>query len=386
MRWNGQSLSGAAIIEREKYMLIPQNILNLKSYQPGRPIEEVREELGLKQVVKLASNESPFVSTRARQAIGRSLGQINRYPEGSCLYLRRRLAEKEGVSPDNILCGNGSDEIIDIIIKAFVGPGEEVLTSQATFLEYEIVARINNRRVTTVPLKDFRYDLEAIRKKIGRRTKVIFIANPNNPTGTYVNKKEVADFLRHIPASVITVFDQAYEQFVDVDDFPDAAKYIRGKNIITLHTFSKIYGLAGLRIGYALARRELIGYMQKARLPFNVHCLAQAAARAVLDDRQYLKDTRRAILKEKEYVCGQLRKMGVSYIPSVTNFVLIDVGGDGYALFQRLLRQGVIVRDMRQYGLNGFIRATIGRHSENRKFIYALKAAFSVYGKQVKKI
>lgn len=354
--------------------MINRKILEIAPYQPGRPIEEVQRSLGLKEVIKLASNENPLgPSPKAVSAVKKSLNKINRYPESSCFLLRQRLAKGIGVKPGNLIFGNGSDEIIDIIIKTFTTSGDEIVSADTTFLEYKIIAQQNGRRFRFVPLKDFRYNLSAIKEAIGPKTKAVFIANPNNPTGTYVSKAEVNDFLKGLPERVVVIFDEAYLEFVDRKDFPWSLSYFRqGKNVIILRTFSKIYGLAGLRIGYGIAREELIRYMERCRQPFNVNALAQEAARAALDDRDFIKKAQRLVWSGKKYLYRELDRLKIDYISSAANFILIDIGQDGLAIFNKLLRQGVIVRDMRQYGLKNFIRVTIGTQKENKKFIKAL--------------
>lgn len=353
--------------------LVRKNILNLTPYIAGKPIEETKRELGLREVIKLASNENPLgVSPKALAAMKRVLTAVNRYPDSSSFYLKRKLSQKLSMSAANLILGNGSDELIDIIIKTFVEDDENIVTSEATFLEYAIVAQVNGRLVKTAPLRYFKFDLQAIKKKIDKKTKVVFIANPNNPTGTYVTRYELEDFMRGLPEQVIVVLDEAYDTFIDVDDFPRSVKYL-DKNVIILRTYSKAYGLAGLRVGYAIAAPELIGYMEKARQPFNVNLLAQAAALAALDDKKFLKKTRKAVLEGKNYLYDCLSKMGVAYVPSVANFILMDVGRDGVSVFKEMLKYGVIVRDMKQYGLKNFIRVTIGTKKENERFIKVLK-------------
>lgn len=357
-------------------VIINKSIKEITAYKPGKPIEEVKRELGLKEVVKLASNENPLgPSPYAVLAIKKAVNKINRYPEGSCFYLRKGLTKKLGVASGNLIFGNGSDEIIDIIVKTFSAPGDEVLTSDTTFLEYKIIAEQNNRSAKCVPLKDFRYDLAKIRDSISRRTKIIFIANPNNPTGTYVSRQEVGDFLKGVPCDIVVVFDEAYFEFVDKRDFPLTLNYLkeRNKNVIILRTFSKIYGLAGLRIGYGIANEDFIRYMEGARQPFNVNYLAQEAALAGLKDAAFIAKTKEIVSEGKKYLYSELDRLGLTYIPSVTNFILIDLKQDGLAIFNKLLKRGVIVRDMRQYGLNNFIRVTIGTKRENDIFIMVLK-------------
>jgi histidinol-phosphate aminotransferase len=359
--------------------MINKKISEITPYQPGKPIEELKRELGIKEVVKLASNENPLgPSPRALLAISRALSKVNRYPDGSCFYLRRRLSKKLKVKPGNIIFGNGSDEIIDIIIKTFSVPEDEVITSESTFLEYKIIAQQNGRKVRTVPLKDFRYDLERIKENIGPKTRVIFIANPNNPTGTYVNRSAVDKFLNSLPADIVVVFDEAYLEFANSKDFPLSLNYFRqGKNVIILRTFSKIYGLAGLRIGYGIAREEFIRYLERARQPFNVNSLAQEAALAALDDTIFIRKAKKAASDGKQYLYGELDSLKINYLPSAANFILINLKQDGLKIFNQLLEEGVIVRDMCQYGLKNFIRVTIGTEKENRKFVIALKKVLS---------
>lgn len=354
--------------------LIRKNILNITPYEPGKPIEEVKRQLKLKEVIKLASNENPLGSSPlAKSKIKKILSSINRYPDGNCFYLRGALAKKLRVKSTNLIFGNGSDEIIDMIIKTFVEEDENILTADITFLEYEIISRINNRGVTSVPLRYFKYDLEAMKKKINNKTKVIFIANPNNPTGTYVTRYEIDEFMKDIADNIIVVFDEAYDLFIDVDDFPRSLSYLQNRNIIVLKTFSKAYGLAGLRIGYAITKPEFVSYMERVRQPFNVNTLAQAAAMAALKDEKFIKKTREAVLKGRRFLSNSLERLGIGYIPSVANFILIDVGKDGVGVARSMLKFGVIVRDMNQYGLKNFIRVTVGTKKENQRFIKVLR-------------
>ena len=354
--------------------LIRKNILNVSPYIAGKPIEETRRELGLREIIKLASNENPFgPSPKAAQAIRDSLLKINRYPDSQAFYLKKKLAKLLRLDSSNIVLGNGSDELIDIIIKTFVEDDENIITADITFLEYGIISRVIGRKVVTVPLKYFKYDLEAIKRKINQNTKLIFIANPNNPTGTYVTRYELEDFLRDLPDRVLLVLDEAYDTFIDVDDFPNSKNYLKSKNVIVMKTFSKAYGLAGLRLGYCMGKAELTCYMERVRQPFNVNLLAQAAALAALDDKEFLRKTREKILEGKDYLYDSLSKLGLTYVPSVANFILVNVDRDGVSVFKDMLKYGVIVRDMEQYGLKDFIRVTIGTQRENERFIKVLK-------------
>ena len=354
--------------------LIRKNIQRVKAYVSGKPIEETKRELGLRTVIKLASNENPLgASPKAIAAMRKAITLVNRYPDSQGFYLKARLAAKLRIKPANIVLGNGSDELIDIVIKTFVEGDENIVTADQTFVEYEIISKINNKKVRTVPLKNFTFDLDGLRAAINTKTKLVFIANPNNPTGTYVNRRDFDKFLKSLPRRTVVVLDEAYDTFIDVTDYPRGIDYIRSGRVIVLKTMSKGYGLAGLRIGYCIADSRYTAYMERTRQPFNVNLVAQAAAAAALDDDAFLSRTRRITLAGKKFLYNRLRAMGVRYIPSVTNFVLIDVQSDCITVFNKLLRQGVIVRDMKQYKLDTFIRVSIGTMAENRKFIAALK-------------
>ena len=354
--------------------LIRKSVLAVNPYIPGKPIEETKRQLGLKEVIKLASNENSWgASPKAISAIKRSLSGVNRYPDAQGFYLKKRLAKFFGLIPENFVLGNGSDELIDVIIKTFMEADENIVTSEGTFLEYEIIAQINDRKVKKAPLSYFKYDLGAILKLVDKKTKLIFIANPNNPTGTYVTTDEVDEFINALPESVVVVFDEAYDTFIDVEDYPNSLSYLKKKKkVIILRTFSKAYGLAGLRLGYAIAAPELVTYLERIRQPFNVNFLAQVAGLAALEDKVFLKKTRRLTLEGKDFIYQGLSKMGLGYVLSVTNFILIDVSRDSQEVFKACLRFGVIIRDMRQYGLANFIRVTIGTQKENQRFLRVL--------------
>ncbi len=362
--------------------------MNIQPYQPGKPIDEVKRELLLEEVYKLASNENSLgPSKKALTAISKALKGLNRYPDGSCYYLKAKISEKMGLKPENFVFGNGSDELIAVIIQAFMNEDENAIVADPTFLEYRLITESYGRRVKVVPnvnlspkgrpiageLRGLKYDMDGIRKAIDDKTKVVFIANPDNPTGTYVSDKQITKFLENIPDSVIVVMDEAYYDFVDAKDYPDTMRHLKDRNLIILRTFSKAYGLAGLRVGYALANPELIECMNRVRQPFNVNSLAQVAAAAAIDDVAHLKRTRQTVLKGKKYLYGALDRMGLSYVPSQTNFILVDVKRDGWEVFQRLLRHGVIVRDMKPYKLDSYIRVTIGTGKENKKFVDAMR-------------
>lgn len=354
--------------------ILRKDINKINAYIPGKPIDLVQREIGIKKVTKLASNENPLgTSTKVKQAIKNSLDEVFRYPDGSCYYLKNTLAKKLKISPDNLIFGNGSDEIIDIIIKTFLNPGEEILTSQVTFVEYEIIAKANGSKANCIPLKNFRYDLQAIKNNITEKTKIIFIANPNNPTGTYITNDELLGFLESIPKNKLVVLDEAYREFIDTKDFPETIKKIDTANLIVLRTFSKAYGLAGCRIGYAIANTEFIKAMEKIRQPFNVNFLAQRAALAALKDKEYLAKTKKIVITEKKKMYKELQVMNISYVPSQANFIMFQTDMNGLILSKKLLKEGIIIRDLTQYNLDKFVRVTIGKPQENKLFIQKLK-------------
>jgi histidinol-phosphate aminotransferase len=352
-----------------------KNVLSVKPYLPGKPIEEVKRELGLKEVYKLASNENPYPPTpKVVKAIVKELKELNRYPDGNCFCLRQAIAQQFGVEPEQIVFGNGSDEIIFMATRAFAGEGDEIITAHPTFLIYEIATKVAGATIRMVPLKDFRFDLGAIRKAVTEKTKIIFIANPNNPTGTYITQRDVEHFLKDLPRNIVVFFDEAYYEFVDKKDYPNSLKLLQEyPNVIFTRTFSKAYSLAGLRIGYGIASKEMIDILNRVREPFNVNSLAQAAALAALSDQaRYLKMVR-ALNQEKKKLYKNLYTLKVPFIESEANFVLINLKADSLVATQQLLRKGVIVRDMGFWGLENFIRVSIGTPQENKKFIQALK-------------
>jgi len=352
-----------------------KEIFKVSPYIPGKPIEEVQRELGLKKVIKLASNESPLPpSPKAVKAIIRAVKNVNRYPEGSCYYLRQKLARKLGVKENELVFANGSDELIVLAVRAFVYPGEEIIVAKPTFLIYEIAATIHGAKVVTVPMKNFRYDLKAMKAKVTPKTKIIYIANPDNPTGSYVNKKEVAEFLKGLRKDVIVYFDEAYYELVDKKDYPQTLPLLKKmKNLIIARTFSKAYSLAGLRVGYGIGTPETIDCLERVREPFNINSLAQVAATASLDDPAQLARLRKILKQGKAYLVKNFKQMGIEFVPSATNFILMKLEQDGTDITNRLMRQGVIVRNMIGWGLKDCIRVTIGTMEENRKFINALR-------------
>ncbi|MFA5007624.1 MAG: histidinol-phosphate transaminase [Candidatus Omnitrophota bacterium] len=355
-------------------MIFKKGLNKITPYQPGKPIEEVKRQLGLKEVYKLASNEIPFTPDYIKKAVYEEINNINRYPEGSCFYLKKSLASKLKVKESQIVFGNGSDELITLTLRATIEDKDEVIISYPTFLVYEIQATACGAKIIRVPFSNLRYDLPEIAKKVTKKTKVIFIANPDNPTGTYVNQKEVEKFLKSIPKNILVFFDEAYFEFAP-SDFPKTFDFLRKRgNIILSRTFSKVYGLAGLRIGYAVTSEKIANVLNTIREPFNINRFAQVAALAAVKNDKFLKKTRSYILKEKEYLYKELRRLNVSFRESATNFVLVDFKKDTNKLNNYFLKKGIIVRPLSGWGLKNYFRVTAGLRKENVKFIKCLES------------
>ena len=351
-------------------------VQSIRPYEPGKPIREVEREMGLSRVVKMASNENPLgPSRKALRAMRRALREAHLYPESTCFYLKKRLSEELGISESQLIIGNGSNEIIEFLARGFLSPGDQVISSACSFLVYPIVTQACGAEYIEVPMKDFRYDLKGILDRITDRTKLIFIANPNNPTGTYVTREEVEDFLTKVPKDVVVCFDEAYVDFVEAKDFPFLLFHVKTErpNLIVLRTFSKSYGLAGLRVGYGMGAPELIQYLHKVRQPFNVNSIAQAGAVAALDDRLFLWRTKYFVARGKRYLYRRFRRYHFRSVPSQANFILVDAERDANEVFEAFLREGVIIRSMKAYGLSTWIRVTVGRRSENSRFIRILR-------------
>ncbi len=358
-----------------------KSIEELIPYPPGKPIEEVERELGLKNIIKLSSNENPLgPSPKAVEAIKKRLSEINRYPDASCFYLKKKISEKLSIPTERIIIGNGSNELIELLIRTFLLEGEKVIQPFPTFLMYEKIVKSHGGEIISVPLKGFCIDLEGICRKIEKDTKMIFLTNPNNPTGKAIRKEEMEVFLERVPEDVIICLDEAYIEFAEGDDIANGIELInRHPFIFVIRTFSKAYGLAGLRIGYGFGSRILIENMEKVRQPFNVNCLAQEAACASLDDEEHLRKTVEVVKEGKEYLYRCLEEIGLEYVPSYTNFILIKVPAGAKRTYEMLLKKGIIVRSMESYGLPEYIRVSVGLPEENKRFISALKEV--LYGR-----
>jgi len=358
------------------------HLLGIEPYKPGRPIEEVERELGLMDTIKLASNENPLgASPAAIAAVRRAVGKIHYYPEGGAPELTAKLATKLGVDPASIVFGNGSNELIELTARAFARAGDEILFSSDAFAIYKIVAQAIDARVVSVAPRDHHHDLPAIAAAITPRTRVVFLANPNNPTGTIFRNDEWRAFVGRVPDDALLVVDQAYCEYVDDAEYPMLLDELpKRPGLVLLRTFSKIYGLAGLRIGYAVGDRDVIDAVSRLRQPFNVNSLAQAAALAALDDDEHVERSRRVALEGRAMFARELSAMGVPFVASQANFVLVEVG-DGAAVTDAMLRRGVIVRPMAGYGMPSKVRITFGTAEQNRRCIAALAQSLSEAGR-----
>ena len=361
---------------------MPRNIAlshieGLASYEPGRPIEEVARELKLRpsSIIKLASNENALgPSPKAVAAMRRALSTAHLYPDGGGYYLRQGLAKHLGVGMNNLLLCAGSNELIEFLFHAFVGPGDEIVCGDRAFVIYKLCAAMFRGRAVEVPFRNHTHDLDAMLAACNGRTKIVFVANPNNPTGTRVDNATLYRFLDRVPNHTIIALDEAYLEFLD--DPPDTIRYITSKrapNIIVMRTFSKIVGLAGLRVGYGVTSPEMVDLLNRVRQPFNVNSIAQVGALASLSDRAHIRRTRQMTRQGLAYLGGEFQKMKLEFIPSVANFICVRVG-DGRAVFGKLQKRGVIVRPLAAYRMPEWVRITVGTMPENRRLIRAMKA------------
>jgi histidinol-phosphate aminotransferase len=357
--------------------LVTPSIERIQPYQPGTPIEQVAARLGFapSDVIKLASNENPLgPSPLATAAAARELERVHRYPDSEAPSLRAGLARRLGASIEEVVVSNGSNELLELLVRTFCGGGEHVVFGEPAFVVYRLACLAQGVPHTAVPLDaGFVHDLPAMARAVTADTRIVFIANPNNPTGTYVGQAALSQFLRAIPRDVIVVLDEAYIEYADAADFPDGLRFRNlHPRIVVVRTFSKIYGLAGLRLGYAIMPAELAGYIHRVRAPFNVSSIAQAAGVAALEDFEHVARSRSLNLSEKGFVQAGLAKLGVRVVPTQANFLLIDVARPAAALYEALLTHGVIVRTVPP--LPTMVRVTLGTRPENERFLAALQA------------
>lgn len=369
--------------------LVTADVAALTPYAPTRPWRQLASELGIagEELLMLHANENVLgPSARAVEAARFALAESNLYPDGGYHHLRDALAARHGVTPDRIAVGNGSNEIIELLVRTFVGPGETVATAWPSFVVYRLITQASGRELLLAPLRDDRYDLASLATVVDRRTKLVFISNPNNPTGTYVSRRAIAAFLDRIPRSVIVVLDEAYAEYVTAPDYPDGVKEFSARpRTVVLRTFSKIYGLAGLRVGYGVMDRELVQYIDCVRQPYNVSAIAQAAAVAALGDTEHVARSQALARDGREELARGLGALGLEVVPSQANFVLVRFGGAGRAgathptgaeVAATLKGQGILVRDMRGYEMPDTVRVTVGTSAMNQRVISAIASLY----------
>jgi histidinol-phosphate aminotransferase len=356
------------------YDILPPWSSRIRPYPPGKPVEEVERELG-RTAIKLASNENPLgPSPKAQEAIRHYLDHLHYYPDGSGFYLRRKLAEIQGLEMSQIILGAGSTDLIELVAKTFLGPGDEAITSESAFYMYRLAVEDMGAGLVLTPLRGLTFDLAAMAHAVTPRTKVIYLGNPNNPTGTMFASDDMDRFLEALPARILVVLDEAYYEYVQRPDYSHSVDYVRaGRNLLVLRTFSKVHGLAGMRLGYGMGHPELIECLNRIRSPFNASSVAQVAGLAALDDHDHVARSVAMNREEIKFLTQELTLMGVRYTPSVGNFLLVDTGRDCEEDFIRLLHEGVIVRPMKLYAFPTSLRVTVGRREENELFLAALQ-------------
>lgn len=362
------------------YALANKGVSQLTPYQPGKPIAELERDLGITSSIKLASNENPLgTSPKALQAIRDALEQSHIYPDGACYELKQALAKYLSVDSKQLTIGNGSENILEIIAKAFLNEQSSAVVSQYAFLTIPLIVKSFGATLITAPAVNWGHDVDHLLKAIDATTRVIFLVNPNNPTGTYTNTADFTRFLNAVPPHVIVVLDEAYSEYITADDYPDAMQFLpHHPNLIISRTFSKVYGLAALRVGYAISSPELADILNRARLPFNVNMLAYQAAIAALADQEHVKKTVATNQQGMQQMLEGLNRLQLAYIPSVGNFVTIDVT-DGPGVYQQLLLEGVIVRPLKAYDMPRHIRVTIGTAEENARFLIAIEKVMAKF-------
>ena len=361
----------------DSFSVATKGVQGLHPYQPGKPIDELERELGISGIVKLASNENPLgPSPKALKAIEGAFQDLCRYPDGNGFCLKNALAERYQLEINQVTLGNGSNDLLEIIARVFADSSSEIIFSQYAFAVYPIVTQALGAKAVEVPAIEWGHDLDAMAKSITNKTKLIFIANPNNPTGTYVKTEEIGRFMELVPENVIVVLDEAYGEYIDETcvDFPDGIQLLsKHSNLIITRTFSKAWGLASLRVGYALSSPDIADLLNRVRQPFNVDTFALEAATAVLGDSDYLERSRKTNSEGMTQLIEGFDQLGLPYIPSVGNFITFDTGRDGMVVFQALLQKGVIVRPVANYGMPQHLRVSIGLTQENSRFLLALK-------------
>ena len=363
-------------IDNLLFNLSTPGVQGLTPYEPGKPVEELQRELGVTEVIKLASNENPLgMSSKAKQAIQETIKDAHLYPDGNAFYLKQALAKKHGVETSQVTIGNGSNDILEIIARSFADSSSAIMYSQYAFAVYPIVTQALGAKHVMVPAKDWGHDLSAMLNAITSKTKIIFIANPNNPTGTCFPKTELESFLSQVPQNVIVVLDEAYHDYIQIPDYVSAEKYLdKHPNLIVSRTFSKAYGLAGLRVGYSLSHPDVANVLNRVRQPFNANIFALAAAEAALEDDGFIRESVTINTQGMQQLESAFSRLGLSYIPSAGNFIAVDVKRNGGEIYNSLLNKGVIVRPVGPYKMPTHIRVSIGLPEQNERFLSALES------------
>lgn len=352
------------------------NLEGIKTYKPGKPIEEVARELKLEgKIIKLASNENPLgTSPKALHAMAKSLHESFLYPDDNAFYLKEKLAEKHKVNPENIIIGNGSVDLIYFACLSYLNPYERLMRSNGSFIMAKIGSEVMGSSIQEIPLREYRHDLDRMRNSITAQTKIIYIDNPINPLGTCVWQNELERFMNHIPEFVLVIIDEAYYDYITAKEYPDSFKFLQeGKNVLILRTFSKIHGLAGLRIGYGVSKPEIVNVLMKVRTPFNANRLAQIGAMAALDDTTHIKRSRKVNGAGKRYLYKELKKLKVFHLQSYANFIFVNFATDSKVIFEELQKRKIITRMIKEYGFPNALRISIGIPSENKKLVTALQ-------------
>jgi histidinol-phosphate aminotransferase len=359
--------------------LVVPGVRTIEPYQPGKPLAELAREYGIEDAIKLASNENPLgASPLALAAAERALNDIGRYPDGSGFQLKHALSAKLGVRPEQITLGNGSNDVLELVARAFAATGDEIVYAEHAFAVYELVTRAVGARGVVAPARNFGHDLNAMQQAITARTRIVFIANPNNPTGTWLKRRDIESFLQKLPSHTLAVIDEAYFEYVEEPEYPNAIEWLsRYPQLVVTRTFSKIYGLAGLRVGYCVSHADIADYLNRVRQPFNVNSVAAAAAEAALADEEHVRRSRAVNREGMRQLVDGCHRLQLKFIPSVANFLTIDMGRPAGGLYEALLRRGVIVRPVGSYGLPNHLRVTIGTASENARFLEALQAVLA---------
>ncbi len=374
-------MSKSPVLPKRFAKVVRPQVAEITPYLPGKPVSELQRELGVKQVIKLASNENPLgCSPRATAAIQNHLTEMSRYPDGNAFYLKQALSKMLGVQPENLLIGNGSNEVLELVARAFAAEGDEIIYSQYAFIVYALSAQVVGATGVEVPAKAYGHDLVAMAEAITDKTKVIYLANPNNPTGTLFGRSEWEAFMAQVPDRVMVVLDEAYLEYVEAEDYPNGLDYLaQYPNLLVTRTFSKAYGLAALRVGYLVGDSEVVDYLNRIREPFNVNHLAMVAAESALLDQNFIQKSVEINSLGKRILQAFLDCHHIPYIPSEGNFLTIEVGEYAQAINETLLENGVIVRPIANYGLHNHLRVTIGNSSEMRLLIRILREVFVLF-------